>query len=164
MFRNVPGCSGMFRNVPCSGFYWRPTKNVIPCLRQQAIYPVDSLTQNFRTCLGQRGKKTILAHPLIDQKWEFPQGSSICNSALDQVIHDIFQRFINQKGVIWPQGYSWEFFVGECHPVLQILTLFQTKNVISHTCFHTCKPLKSITIFRPGFKSSLLRLEHHQIS
>ena len=90
----------MFRNVPCSRFYRRPTKNVIPCLRQQAIYPVDSLTQNFITCLGQRGKKTILAHPLIDQKWEFPQGSSICNSALDQVIHDIFHRFINQKGVI----------------------------------------------------------------
>ena len=21
MFKNVPGCSGMFRNVPCSGFY-----------------------------------------------------------------------------------------------------------------------------------------------
>ena len=26
-FRDVPGCSGMFvRNVPCSGFYRRPTK------------------------------------------------------------------------------------------------------------------------------------------
>ena len=24
MFRHVPGCSGMFRNVPCSGFYRRP--------------------------------------------------------------------------------------------------------------------------------------------
>ena len=24
MFRDVPGCSGMFRNVPCSGFYRRP--------------------------------------------------------------------------------------------------------------------------------------------
>ena len=24
MFRNVPECSGMFRNVPCSGFYRRP--------------------------------------------------------------------------------------------------------------------------------------------
>ena len=26
-----------------------------------------------------------------------------------------------------PRGYSWEFLVGVCHPVLQILTLFQTK-------------------------------------
>ena len=27
MFRDVPGCSGMFvRNVPCSGFYRRPTQ------------------------------------------------------------------------------------------------------------------------------------------
>ena len=24
MFRNVPGCSGMFRDVPCSWFYRRP--------------------------------------------------------------------------------------------------------------------------------------------
>ena len=26
MFRDVPECSGMFRNVPCSGFYRRPVK------------------------------------------------------------------------------------------------------------------------------------------
>ena len=26
MFRDVPGCSGMFRNVPCSGFYRRPDR------------------------------------------------------------------------------------------------------------------------------------------
>ena len=24
MFRDVPECSGMFRDVPCSGFYRRP--------------------------------------------------------------------------------------------------------------------------------------------
>ena len=27
MFRDVPECSGMFRNVPCSGFYRRPNKS-----------------------------------------------------------------------------------------------------------------------------------------
>ena len=27
MFRDVPGCSGMFRNVPCSWFYRRPQKD-----------------------------------------------------------------------------------------------------------------------------------------
>ena len=26
MFRDVPGCSGMFRHVPCSRFYRRPTE------------------------------------------------------------------------------------------------------------------------------------------
>ena len=26
-----------------------------------------------------------------------------------------------------PGDYSWEFLVGVCHPVLQIMTLFQTK-------------------------------------
>ena len=45
-------------------------------------------------------------------------------------------------------GYSWEFLVGLCHPVVQILTLF-SKIVIFHTCFQT-SPLKSIPIFRPG--------------
>ena len=28
MFRDVPGCSGMFRDVPCSWFYRRPDLNV----------------------------------------------------------------------------------------------------------------------------------------
>ena len=32
-------------------------------------------------------------------------------------------------------GYSWEFLVGMCRPVLQILTLVRTKNVIFHTRF-----------------------------
>ena len=27
MFRDVPGCSGMFRNVPCSWFYRRPSRS-----------------------------------------------------------------------------------------------------------------------------------------
>ena len=27
MFRHVPACSGMFRSVPCSGFYRHPTGN-----------------------------------------------------------------------------------------------------------------------------------------
>ena len=46
-------------------------------------------------------------------------------------------------------GYSWEFLVGACRPVLQILTRFQTKKVIFYTCFQT-KPLKSTPVFRPG--------------
>ena len=32
-------------------------------------------------------------------------------------------------------GYSWEFLVGVCRPVLQILTLVRTKNVVFHTRF-----------------------------
>ena len=31
MFRDVPECSGMFRNVPCSGFYRRPSVSVQTC-------------------------------------------------------------------------------------------------------------------------------------
>ena len=33
------------------------------------------------------------------------------------------------------RGNSWEFLVGLCRPVPQILTLFQTKNAIFHTRF-----------------------------
>ena len=40
-------------------------------------------------------------------------------------------HFKNQLGVsairLGPGGYSWEFLVGVRRPVLQILTLFQTK-------------------------------------
>ena len=32
MFRDVPECSGMFRNVPCSGFYRRPKRMFIELL------------------------------------------------------------------------------------------------------------------------------------
>ena len=46
-------------------------------------------------------------------------------------------------------GYSWEFLVGLCRPILQIMTLFQTKNVISHTRFQI-RPIKSIQVFIPG--------------
>ena len=64
-----------------------------------------------------------------------------------------------------PGGYFWKFLVGVYRPVLQILTLFQTKNVIFHTRFQT-RPLKSIPVFRPDLWAeimlSLLRLERKQ--
>ena len=44
----------------------------------------------------------------------------------------------------WPGGCSWEFLVGVCCLVLQIL-----KNPFFHTNFQTW-PLKSIPFFRPG--------------
>ena len=60
--------------------------------------------------------------------------------------------------------YSWEFAVGVCRPVLQILTLFQTKKLSFST-----------TVFSPGLynpfpfsdlayagRLSLLRLERKQ--
>ena len=65
--------------------------------------------------------------------------------------------------------YSWELLVRVCGPVLQILTLFQTKkNVIFHTRLQT-RSLKSIPVFRLGLKAvimwlSLLRLERKQNS
>jgi len=49
-------------------------------------------------------------------------------------------------------GNSWEFLVGVCRTVLQIMTLyFGPKNVIFHTRFET-SPLKSVPVFRPGLE------------
>ena len=60
-----------------------------------------------------------------------------------------------------PQGYSWEFLVRVCHPVLQILTLFQTKKChfpqpfsdlevvtkLNITCSHKTKIMSSLLRF-----------------
>ena len=35
--------------------------------------------------------------------------------------------FLEERGGIGGGGYSWELLVGVCHPVFQILTLFETK-------------------------------------
>ena len=54
---------------------------------------------------------------------------------------------------------------GQCHPVLQILTQFQTKNIIFHARFST-RSLKFTTVFTPGLWAeivlSLLGLEWKQ--
>ena len=55
------------------------------------------------------------------------------------------------------RGYSWEFLVGVCCPVLKILTLLQTNNVIFHTRFQTKKEWA-----RPFSLVFLLRLEQQQ--
>ena len=83
---------------------------------------------------------------------------------------------VNQTGIgsgrlglwlvyLFPNWYSREFLVGLCRPVLQILTLFQTKL----KCYfsHPFSDLASISIaiFRPGIgrnQSLLLRLELQQ--
>ena len=50
-------------------------------------------------------------------------------------------------------GYSWELLVGVCRPVLQILTLFQTKNVIQfHTRFQTRAQLLAAWLALTSFK------------
>ena len=37
VFRDVPACSGMFRNVPCSGFYRRPERTVFGFVRASSF-------------------------------------------------------------------------------------------------------------------------------
>ena len=59
---------------------------------------------------------------------------------ISYVTYYYFQSYISQL-YKWssPGGYSWEFLVGLCRPVLQILTLFQTEKLSFST-----------TVFRPG--------------
>ena len=62
--------------------------------------------------------------------------------------------------------YSWEFLVGVYHPVLQIMTLFQTKKCHFPKPEFSEQTSKIHTVFRPGLyakiMSSLLRLERKQ--
>ena len=48
-----------------------------------------------------------------------------------------FKTLIETVRETIPRGYSWEFLVGMCRPVLQILTLAISDQVISHTRFQT---------------------------
>ena len=67
----------------------------------------------------------------------------------------------------FPEGFSWEFLVGMCRPVLQILTLFQTKK-----CHfpHPFSDLEMVTkrnitcLHKTEIMSSLLRLKPQQTS
>ena len=45
----------------------------------------------------------------------------------------LLQILSNRETLSWPGGYSWEFLLGLCRPVLQILTLFQTKKMYFST-------------------------------
>ena len=67
----------------------------------------------------------------------------------------------------FPEGFSRKFLVGMCHPVLQILTLFQTKK-----CYfpHPFSDLEMVTkhnitcLHKTEIMSSLLRLKLQQTS
>ena len=69
---------------------------------------------------------------------------------------------VYKGGLVYsPWGYPWEFLVGVCRPVHKIQTRSQTKKCHFPPRFQT-RPLKSITVFRPGLQTeiilSLLRL------
>ena len=44
----------------------------------------------------------------------------------------LFFEYVCRIVYLPPEGYSWKFLVGVCRPVLEILTLFQTKKC--HLC------------------------------
>ena len=67
----------------------------------------------------------------------------------------------------FPEGFSRKFLVGMCHPVLQILTLFQTKKCYFPYPFSDLEMVTKHNItclHKTEIMSSLLRLKLHQTS
>ena len=59
MFRDVPGCSGMFRHVPCSGFYRRPF-----CNQSHKIHSIPQVfTGSFAVNFGDHLRSRIICGP-----------------------------------------------------------------------------------------------------
>ena len=71
--------------------------------------------------------------------------STDCNCLHRPFIKEVCSVQLSINNVYFPGAYSWEFLVGVCRPVLQILTLFQTKKMQCST-----------PVFRPGLKAEVL--------
>ena len=65
MFRDVPGCSGMFRNVPCSGFYRRPV--FVPVRKLSGISMNIALESELRLSTGSN--KQTLTNRTLKPSW-----------------------------------------------------------------------------------------------
>ena len=100
----------------------------------------------------------ILSHLQVISQVHREQGRVICNI-----------NKMNQAAVTPPGGFSWEFLVGVCRPVLQILTLFQMKKChIFLNPFSDLGPVsRNMVKFNPGlsqisstvFSSNNMQLE-----
>ena len=80
MFRDVPECSGMFRDVPCSGFYRRPL----------SVYTRPSLTrsQHYESQLNCHTQIYFL-HSLTSSNGLFRKQPVFLVLAMDQSIHSV---------------------------------------------------------------------------
>ena len=122
---------------------------------------------------------TPVSEHVRDCKWCIVRAFfSFCKLSLTKVqlfafktvwLYDFHSNFSNIRwmkfidiAIQMPGGYSWEFLVGVCGPVLQILTLFQIKKiVIFHIRFQTWGGHKTQQHKRE-IMSSLLRLKPQQ--
>lgn len=77
------------------------------------------------------------------EKPTFMDNCSVLKNKFECPVYEIL--FIQELN---PRGYSWEFLVEECRPVLQILTLFQTKKCNFPHPFSD-QNFKSIPVFKP---------------
>ena len=82
--------------------------------------------------------------------------STDCNCVHRPFIKEVCSVQLSINNVYFPGAYSWEFLVGVCRPVLQILTLFQTKKCNFPHPF-------SDQALRQKYCYELLRLELKQI-
>ena len=78
MFRDVPECSGMFRDVPCSWFYRRPRKTDKASVH--ALRSVHTRRQVAPTCLDDTSQRQIASYVLEN----FCENLCLCNRILSQ--------------------------------------------------------------------------------
>ena len=111
--------------------------------RLNTFAPWCIIISQFSSLLGKQSPSAALA----------PFMSLLAHSNLTNLGSLIFARLLNKcksNRFSGGGGYSWEFLVRVCRPVLQILAPdFRPKNVIFHNRFQT-RTLKSIPVFRPG--------------
>ena len=78
MFRDVPECAGMFRNVPCSRFYRRP-KAVVISFRQShtrthnlvKYHPRVVFTESFHVMVSTDEEVCSSCEREFDRHWPF---------------------------------------------------------------------------------------------
>ena len=129
-----------------------------------------SKTLTFRT--------SVIAKPfwskwdLFALEWKTSHLASLWNKGSDGATWKWLAWHFTQVGIIargrgGGGGYSWEFLVGLCRLVHQILTLFQTKTCHFPNPFSDLMqwPLKSMPVFRPkGPKTIPFGAAHNYIA
>ena len=127
--------------------------------------------QNKRNCKTFLVKMRFICIRMKKKTWMASHLASLWNKGSDGATWKWLAWHFTQVGIIargrGGGGYSWEFLVGLCRLVHQILTLFQTKTCHFPNPFSDLVqwPLKSMPVFRPkGPKTIPFGAAHNYIA
>ena len=163
MFRDVPGCSGMFRNVPCSGFYRRPV--FVPVRKLSGISMNIALESELRLSTGSN--KQTLTNRTLKPSWTewnilktaVDKNNSVIlllldlTAAFDTVYHVILlSRLSNRfevKGSVWTWlkfSFNIAYTIRQCEEFQVIPTCVGTRRQASWGLVRqSSKPRRSCT-------------------